>query len=100
MWATMFYLLVTTGIRLGEVKKVLRQCESKTEGRNLVIHSLRHTANTIYRKVLPDEVLQKFTGHSSKEMTDNYDHRYNIVALKLRKRYRKRIQTNYRLVDG
>ena len=55
-------------------KQILRECEIKTEGRNIVVHSLRHTANTVYRKVLPDEVLRKFTGHSSKEMTDNYDH--------------------------
>ena len=55
-------------------KQILREGEIKTENRNLVVHSLRHTANTVYRKILPDDVLQKFTGHSSKEMTDNYDH--------------------------
>jgi integrase len=55
-------------------KQILREREIKTESRNLVVHSLRHTANTIYRKVLADDVLRKFTGHTSTEMTDNYDH--------------------------
>lgn len=55
-------------------KKILRENEIKVEDRNIVTHSLRHTANTIYRKVLTDDILRKFTGHSTKEMTDNYDH--------------------------
>jgi integrase len=42
--------------------------------RNLVVHSLRHTYNTIMRAVLPAETLRKFTGHSTPEMTELYDH--------------------------
>ncbi|MGA2612957.1 MAG: tyrosine-type recombinase/integrase [Spirochaetia bacterium] len=45
-----------------------------TEGRNLVPHSLRHTYNTIMRHVLPEEILRRFTGHRTVEMTDWYDH--------------------------
>jgi integrase len=55
-------------------KQTLGQCKIDTEGRNIVVHSLRHTANTIYRKILSDDVLRKFTGHTTKEMTENYDH--------------------------
>jgi integrase len=43
-------------------------------GRNLVPHSLRHTYNTIMRRVLPEEILRKLTGHKSPEMTALYDH--------------------------
>ncbi len=46
----------------------------KTEGRNLVAHSFRHTYNTIMRSVLPAEILRKFTGHKTPEMTELYDH--------------------------
>ncbi len=46
----------------------------KTAGRNLVVHSLRHTYNTIMRAVLPEEILRKFTGHKTVEMTSLYDH--------------------------
>ncbi len=42
--------------------------------RVLVPHSLRHTFNTFMRPILGDEVLQEITGHSSKGMTDHYDH--------------------------
>ncbi len=42
--------------------------------RNIVVHSLRHGFNTLYRTILGDEALQKFTGHSSKDMTSHYDH--------------------------
>ena len=55
-------------------KQKLEESKIETEGRNVVVHSLRHTANTVYRKVLSDDVLRKFTGHTTKEMTENYDH--------------------------
>ncbi len=42
--------------------------------RNIVVHSFRHGFNTLYRPILGDEALQKFTGHSSKDMTSHYDH--------------------------
>jgi integrase len=53
--------------------------------RNLVVHSLRHTYNTIMRAVLPAETLRKFTGHRSPEMTELYDHpglQERILSLK------------------
>ncbi len=52
----------------------LKKAKIETAGRNLVVHSLRHTYNTIMRQVLPLEILQEFTGHRSMKMTDRYDH--------------------------
>ena len=55
-------------------RKILAEQGIRIEDRKLDIHSLRHTTNTIYRRVLDDEVLRKNMGHLTKEMTDNYDH--------------------------
>jgi integrase len=52
----------------------LERAGVQVAGRNLVVHSLRHTYNTIMRAVLPAETLRKFTGHSTPEMTELYDH--------------------------
>ncbi len=52
----------------------MKRAGIEVAGRNLVPHSLRHTYNTIMRAVLPAETLRKFTGHSTPEMTDLYDH--------------------------
>jgi integrase len=46
----------------------------KVAGRNLPVHSFRHTYNTVMRHVLPEETLRKFTGHKTPGMTDLYDH--------------------------
>ncbi|WP_321300534.1 site-specific integrase [uncultured Sphaerochaeta sp.] len=55
-------------------QKALEKAEIKTEGRNLVIHSFRHTYNTLLKNVLPLEILQETTGHSSESMTERYNH--------------------------
>jgi integrase len=52
----------------------LERAKIPVEGRNLVVHSLRHTYNTIMGAALPGEVLRRFTGHSTPEMTALYDH--------------------------
>jgi integrase len=52
----------------------LVRAKVKTAGKNLVVHSLRHGYNTIMRQVLPEEILRRFTGHKTPEMTDAYDH--------------------------
>lgn len=52
----------------------LRRAGIDTAGRNIVIHSLRHTYNTMMRRVLPEDLLREQTGHKSRKMTDNYDH--------------------------
>ena len=43
-------------------------------GRNLVVHSFRHTWISAARRLLPDELLRRLTGHHSTEVTDLYDH--------------------------
>ncbi len=57
----------------------LERAEVKINGRNIVVHSLRHTYNTIMRDLLiagnvPEEYLRWFTGHKNVTMTDRYDH--------------------------
>lgn len=42
--------------------------------RRIVFHSLRHWANTYYRRNLPDHQLRKLIGHNDPRMTENYDH--------------------------
>lgn len=54
--------------------KALIKAEIKTEGRCLVIHSFRHTYNTLLLPVLPMDILQTTTGHSSDSMTQHYSH--------------------------
>ena len=55
-------------------KKALENAKINTKGRNLVIHSFRHTYNTLLRPVLPIDMLQETTGHSSDSMTNLYTH--------------------------
>lgn len=61
-------------VALTNFRKGLERIGISQTARNLVIHSLRHTFNTLYRAALEDEKLQRLTGHSSNAMTDNYDH--------------------------
>ena len=81
-------------------KRILQECKIETENRNLVVHSLRHTANTIYRKVLPDDVLRKFTGHTSKEMTDNYDHPEVIDTIALLSSSAKAMEKEFKRITA
>lgn len=55
-------------------QKALEEAKIKSEGRNLVIHSFRHTYNTLLKNVLPLDILQETTGHSSESMTERYNH--------------------------
>lgn len=43
-------------------------------GRNLVLHSFRHTYNTLLCTILPLDILQSTTGHTSNAMTEHYNH--------------------------
>lgn len=54
--------------------RALRVARIKVNGRNLVIHSFRHTYNTLLRSVLPIDILQSTTGHTSNAMTEHYNH--------------------------
>ncbi|HUV08923.1 MAG TPA: tyrosine-type recombinase/integrase [Spirochaetia bacterium] len=60
------------------LNKQLPKCLGRTTieagDRLLVVHSFRHTYNTIMRQILPEAILRSMIGHSSEEMTNRYDH--------------------------
>jgi integrase len=55
-------------------KAGLKKASIPTEGRVLVVHSLRHGYNTRLRRIIPLEQLQLLTGHRSEAMSDLYSH--------------------------
>lgn len=55
-------------------RRALAEARVDAHQRHLVIHSFRHSFNTILRPVLQDDRLRIYTGHSSQKMTDHYDH--------------------------
>ena len=55
-------------------EQALKRTGIEVGNRNLVIHSFRHTYNTLLRPLLPKDVLQSMTGHRTDSMTDRYDH--------------------------
>jgi len=55
-------------------QKALENAKIEINGRNLVIHSFRHTYNTLLKNVLPLDILQETTGHSLESMTERYNH--------------------------
>ncbi|WP_320130806.1 site-specific integrase [uncultured Sphaerochaeta sp.] len=65
---------VTGRTLLNHFAKALEKVGIDTTGRNLVIHSFRHTYNTMLKPLMPTEVLQSMTGHSSDAMTEHYNH--------------------------
>ena len=54
-------------------KRALKVAQIDIDGRNIVIHSFRHTYNTIMRSKLTEEQLHYMMGHKSRAMTDRYD---------------------------
>ncbi len=62
------------GTLMSHFKPALEQAGIIQGGRKLVVHSLRHTYNTLMREILPEKILREFTGHRSVKMTDHYDH--------------------------
>ena len=63
---------VTTVSKL--LPKAIERSGIEHNGRNLVVHSFRHTFNTMMRKQLPEDLLRRLTGHKTESMTDLYDH--------------------------
>jgi integrase len=63
------------------------------DGKHLVPHSLRHTFNSYMLTVLPSDVVRKFTGHSSEEMTKHYYHPFLKEELKATERYQDKIDS-------
>ena len=65
---------ITGRTLLNRFDKALDAAGIVIKGRNLVIHSFRHTYNTFLKPLMPTEVLQSMTGHSSDAMTAHYNH--------------------------
>jgi len=61
------------------------------KGKNLVPHSLRHTFNTHSLSYLPREVVQRFTGHSTEQMSNRYNHPLLKQQLKATEGYQQQI---------
>ena len=55
-------------------KKGLTKAKFNKGGRNLTVHSLRHTYNTRMERVLPAEILRYIVGHRTPEITAKYVH--------------------------
>ena len=59
--------------------------------RNLVPHCLRHTYNTFMLGGLPAELVRRFTGHSSDQMSQHYNHPVLKQELKATEKYQDKI---------
>jgi integrase len=55
-------------------RPALKAAKVEVGDRVLVIHSFRHTYNSMMRSVLPEAILRAMTGHKSEAMTAHYDH--------------------------
>jgi len=63
-------------------EQALERAGVNKEGRNIVVHSLRHTYNTVMRKVLPEAMLRFQLGHKNQKMTERYDGSKPLERLK------------------
>jgi integrase len=81
---------IDRGTILDNFKKGLDRAKIKG-GKNLVPHSLRHTFNSYMLTVLPSEVVRKFTGHSSEEMSKHYYHPLLRQELKETEQFQEKI---------
>ena len=64
---------ITTNFLLTHFKIALRKNGIDYKKRNLTIHSLRFTYNTLMRREISDEDLRLMVGHATEQMTDYYD---------------------------
>jgi integrase len=67
-------LPIDRGVLMAVWKRVLNNNQIPLEGRNLVIHSLRHGFNTKVKDKLGGDIVRLMTGHTSEKMTARYDH--------------------------
>jgi integrase len=73
--ATITHALPSTILMLNAAaKKEGLPAAIETKGRNLVVHSFRHTYVSRLRRLVPEGVLRSLTGHHSEAMTNRYDH--------------------------
>lgn len=64
---------VTTNYLLDHFKIILNKNGIDTESRNITIHSLRFTYNTLMKQEITGNDLRLMMGHVSEQMTDYYD---------------------------
>lgn len=64
---------ITTWYLLEHLRSVLNANGIDTEKRNITVHSLRFTYNTMMRRQISESDLRLLMGHTSEAMTDYYD---------------------------
>lgn len=64
---------VTTWRLLEHFKSVLKKNNIDAEKRNITVHSLRFTYNTLMKQEISGDDLRLMMGHTSEEMTEYYD---------------------------
>lgn len=79
------------------LRNAMQHAGINTDGRkNIVVHSLRHTYNTLLYTVLPSDALRGTIGHESEAMTQRYAHLTPDEAIKqYGKKYRKAIEKTW-----
>ena len=69
-----------------EFQKAVAQLEAadkfKRTGRNIVLHSLRHSFSTMMDEVLPRKVSMLLTGHASEKAHEGYNHADRLQELR------------------
>jgi integrase len=64
---------LTTSFLLDHFKCVLRKNDIDCKGRNITIHSLRFTYNSLLRGEISGDDLRLMVGHTDERMTEYYD---------------------------
>ncbi len=83
---------IDRGTILDNFKKGLERAKIKG-GKNHVPHSLRHTFNSYMLSVLPSELVRKFTGHSTEQMSKHYYHPLLRQELKATEQFQEKIDS-------
>jgi integrase len=69
-------------------------------GRNLVVHSFRHTCVSLMRNVAPDEIETAMSGNASKKALDIYTHRNSADLLARLEPARDRVEAFWKAEDN
>jgi len=70
----------------------LRQAGIQTEGRRLMVHSLRYTYNTRMETLLPGGLLRQFMGHRNEEMTALYSRPHMLDRIRAYQTEREKVE--------
>ena len=87
---------ITRFVALNHFKAGLKRATVAVDGRNILVHSLRHTYNTKMRQRLTDTDLRLLTGHKDERMTERYDHAELVDRLKQLQKHRSAVDTFWR----